>query len=348
MREGVSIAVVTVLLTASAPPPQEGVRGEVCDASGACVPDAEVLALASGPASCCGPRAELARTRADGAGRFELRGVRGPVRLVARRDGDTAWADVSSAGPHVLRFSAPAWIEGVMRGGEEIALEGARVIAHVRSGGEVLPEREVRAVAGARGLFRLGPVAAGTRAIVEGRAAGFRPRRIVVEAPAAVSMVLERGVRIAGVVFSAAGPPLAGVIVEAGQGDGFTFKTMTAPDGSFVLDELGDDLVRLVLRAEGYESAVVDADVSASPLPIVLRPCAALEGRIEPARPGLFAVVVSGRVRCRVPIGEDGRFRLNHVPRGLARLDVETAARELVTSLVTEAPSVAEVVLCVP
>jgi hypothetical protein len=336
--------VVLVSLVFLGASPGDAIRGTVVDAAGQPAVDVEVLALGPEKPRCCGGGGVLARGRTDAAGHFVLQGIDGEVKLVARGGvAGFALTTASPPGPHILRFGVPAWVEGLAPAGADVR---ARIVYPELNG----KQGEAACVADETGAFRLGPLAPGAVAVLEARLPGCRPAR---SAPiclregviSTAEFALEPAETLTGRVLDGAGRPLAGATVEAAQGDGFDHRTTTASDGAFALTELAARPVRLLARLDGYGFSITDAALL-SPMILTLWPETAIEGRIEPARSGLFVVATYGGVRKRVPIGADGGFLLAGVSRQ-ARLTIETADRGILTAMSIDA-SGGEVVVKLP
>jgi len=312
------------------PAPGARILGRVQDSWGLPVPGAVIEAIRPRPGKVAGAGATVARAMTDSDGRFELAAA-GEVRVTARR-GIAGFAEalVRTPGPHVLRFDAASWIEGRVVG-ESGAPVVASLTVNARPRTSSGPAAEFRLETDGAGRFNSGPISPALIVVAEVRAPGHQPVRIVVDlhegcaVPAFV--VLQRGTTAEGVVRTEDGAPVAGAVVETFPGTGFRFQAVTDAEGRYRIDGLDGKPGSVTVRHEGCEPHVGSGGE------ITLRRRTDLVGRIEPLRSGLHVVVVAKGVRYRAPVGPGGGFRVEGVPRGMVRLDVETEDRRSVTSL---------------
>lgn len=318
-----------------------GLHGVVYDASGQPAAGAEVSAL---PATtrkdpCANPLRQSART--DGAGAFSIRTREpGDVVLMARRSaGEFALARVSTAGPHQLQFGLPAGIEGRVTdsGGRPVA--GGRVTIHVRPGGYPLLafETPVSLNTGSDGSFRSGPLPPHSTAVVEAQAPGYRPIRqgpypLTPGAATSAVFTLELGEGLIGAVYDVDGRPLEGVTITGSQGASRPSEARTGPDGTFRLTAGFPRQIRLIARKDGFAQATQDVPYPFPSVTLSLAPVTTVVGKVQPARPDLFAVVTSKSVSWMAPVGRDGRFTINNVERGPVRLEIQGSDRISMTS----------------
>ncbi len=318
-----------VVLVTLAMAPRQGVPGIVVDASGAPVAGAVVEAYAEGSSrGCCGGPQLLARVTSGADGCFQLPDLRDAVRFVAR-DGVRAIACGTDAS--VMRLGASQFVDVTVvdQTGVAVANASLRVTLTARGLPVVPVEIEVQ------GVDRLGPFAAEYEVLVEARGPGLRPSRALARDGRA-DLILDHGLAMQGRVVDDFGAPIAGAIVDAVQGDGFAFHATSAADGSFAIDGLSPRRVRYIVRRDGYEPSTTDAE-QVGTVTAVVRRRDVVSGSVVPSRPGLFAVATVGRARHRVPVADDGTFRIAGVPSDCT-ITIEGADRQAVTSVEVKRP----------
>jgi hypothetical protein len=207
-------------------------------------------------------RAEIS----DGGGAFRFTGLEsGTYTVTARKDG------YASARREVQLSGRP--VEGL-----ELRLEqGGGVITGRITGlaPALLAQLEVRAMAvpltsmdgiregraDAGGAYRVEGVHAGTWVVAARHTSGREARKEVTVAEGARQTQLDldfgAGARASGVVVDeVTRAPLAGVVVSAGSA-----RTISKPDGTFALTNLGRGTHRLTATLDGYEPADVTVEI---------------------------------------------------------------------------------------
>ncbi len=318
-----------VVLVAIAMAPRQGVPGIVVDPAGAPVAGAVVEAYAEASSrGCCGGPRLLARATSGSDGCFHLPDVRDAVRFMAR-DGVRAMACGNHAS--VLRLGASQFVDVTVVDRSGVAVANAWLNVTLTARG--LPVAPVEMAA--RGIDRLGPFAAEYEVLVEARGPGLRPSRVIAQDGRA-DLILDAGLAMQGRVVDESGAPVGSAIVDAVQGDGFAFKATSAADGSFAIDGLSPRRVRYIVRRDCYEPSTTDEE-QVGVVTAVVRRRDVVTGSVLPSRPGLFAVAVVGRARHRVPVAEDGTFRIAGVPSECT-ITIEGADRQPVTSVEVKRP----------
>lgn len=324
----------------------QSLRGRVVDGRGRPVPAALVEATRPRLPRVVDGALLLGHATTDAGGRFEIPGVV-EARLTARL-GTYGFAqlDVVDPGPHELRFPAESWIEGTVMTPAGAALSGAEVVVRARPRDRSCPAVELAVRSDEVGFFRLGPLSPAYGAVLEARAPGRRPQRTPAElregTTTEADLVLATGRTLAGEIRSDDGSPVEGARVEVSQGDGLRFLAVSDAAGRFELDGLDDRPATITIRHDLHEPYAGTDSV------VTLRRRTAVEGRIVPAAEGLHVVATAGNVRYRTPVGAEGRFRLEGVPRGALRLDVETSDRRALVSRIIQAGASGELMIVIP
>jgi carboxypeptidase family protein len=320
------------------PEPVSPLTGTVTDAAGKPIVGALVLARSTRHASD-----PPLSARTDDAGRFRLTPASsGPmdVRVEAVHFSPQELKAQQPGKPLQVRLAAGAWIGGVVRdGGTKAPIEGARVQARVPgAGGPWEPKAGlVETTTDAQGRFRvdgLGPGRQVLRAAARGYAAQFETST---RPGASVSFFLAPGAGVVGRVRDGRDQPVAGAIVEVeSTGRGMGFRAAGRPEetdanGRFELLGLEPGEYRLTARHREPAPAISTITLARGTVEqadLVLRPGVEVAGRLVDAEerpvPGSVALAeVDGQAApstvaevSKSLAGDDGRFRMAHVPVG--------------------------------
>jgi protocatechuate 3,4-dioxygenase beta subunit len=241
------------------------VRGQVVDANGKGVPEADVTAVVE--ATKPERQTRIDRTSTDAAGKFELtRLIAGKLTLTARHPdvGVGKWGPEElppADAPVTVKLSAAGAVAGVVKFEDGKPAARAMVFAQPTEMGPMFGPPQ-QATTDEAGRFRIGGLEPKGYRIMARRADNFmggtpRSRQDVTLAAGEEKSGLELllpagGKRIAGRVLSAEGKPVSGALVSAGmEKDGFAFRqpvreggfggalqSVSDADGNFALDDL--------------------------------------------------------------------------------------------------------------
>lgn len=216
------------------------------------------------------PQAATSRWATDEQGRFVLRGLtpgrytllaRAPSHVEGRRAGLAVTAGAVQRGIELV-LPAGTVIRGVVRSSRGRPVVGARVLATSAEAADV------EAQSGGDGSYRLPPVAGAVRLEVSAAAHASVSRRVDT-GQVAGSVSAERiedfslvtyDAVVRGVVDDARGAPVAGARVSVEQGPAKGRGTVTAADGTFLLDALPPQPVRLLIEHAELPSVQVQAE----------------------------------------------------------------------------------------
>jgi protocatechuate 3,4-dioxygenase beta subunit len=243
--------------------------------------------------------------------------------------------------PMLVRLAAGAWIAGVVRDGSTKApIEGARVQAWTpKAGGPWEPKASlVETRTDAQGRFRLdglGPGRQVLRATARGYAAQFE---VAARTGTSVSFFLPPGAGVVGRVRDGQDRPVAGAVVEVASARSslLLFEAAPRPDetdteGRFEILGLPPGEYRLTARHREFAPAITAIAVARSAVEqadLVLRPGVEVAGRLvnaeeKPVRGSVTFAEVDGQTAPSTLVevskslaGDDGRFRMAHVPLG--------------------------------
>ncbi len=316
--------------------------GRIVNSLGNGVSDATVLAF---PATrslrrCCMSAPNTPMTKSDKDGWFSFKDLHPGVELVAFK-GVRALVSrvVETAGPHILTFSLGKYMEGTIRDTEGALLPNAKLKAYVRPNraAAIQMGNTVISVSGNDGSFRIGPIAPGTSVLLEGSASGYCPVRTTVTIKEGVpvehlSLIMEKGKRLAGSIATANGTPLANVHLTARQRNGVQIEVRSTSEGDFEITGLQEGEIQIVAKLPGFVSSTVSVFEPQNSLQIELRESQSITGKIIPAQTGLYAVVVDGDSRYRTPIAPDGSFRLSDLSSGSIKILIESEDRNILSS----------------
>ncbi len=212
--------------------------------------------------------------------------------------------------------------------------------AEVRSRWLELPDGELR-----WGLCPVGRVR--VELWCEGHAPFVRDVDVTANEPFQLGeVVLEPACRLTGVVRDATGAPVAGAMVAVGDEGDFELyepELRTADDGTFVVSGISSRSSRVVVRAAGYATRVVDVQLpgdvlAAAPLPITLERGATIEVAVGEALAGEAATVElrrDGRLLATADVGDDGKATFANRAPGTYSVQLATATgagREVVVT----------------
>ncbi len=320
------------------PEPAPALTGTVTDTAGKPVVGALVLAR-----SARHPGDPPLSSRTDDAGDFRLTpAFSGPmdVRVEAAHFAPQELKAQQPGRPLQIRLTAGAWIGGVVRDGSTKApIEGARVQAWApKAGGPWDPKASLLETrTDAQGQFRLeglGPGRQYLRATARGYTAQSEPSA---RPGTSVSFFLAPGASVVGRVRDGQDRPLAGAVVDVESvRSGVGFQPAGRPEetdtqGHFEVLGLQPGEYRLTARHRELAPAVTTITLArgaVEQVDLVLRPGVEVAGRLvdaeeRPVRGSVALAEVDGEAAPSTVAevsnslaGDDGRFKMAHVPVG--------------------------------
>jgi protocatechuate 3,4-dioxygenase beta subunit len=270
--------------------------------------------------------------RTDQDGHFALAGASTATRLRAAAAG---YLDldrpVSSDGPARFPLRRACRATGRITDAEGRPVPDARIRLS-------LGTTTVQAAADERGLFRLGPLAAGSFDL-EVQAAGFRALRKSGLALAGSvdlgALVLSPAALLAGRVLDETGEPVAGAALFVSRGGQNAGGTQANAAGRFSFEDLTPGPVRLTALAQGFlptEVPDLEAGPDTSAIEVILQRGAVLTGTVatpsgEPATGARVSLLDNGTQRPFATLGlpqatadDEGRYRLEGLAPGEHRV----------------------------
>jgi hypothetical protein len=325
--------------------PGVAVQGRVVDERGQGVGDAEVIPDPHGM-GFLGPGG----VRADAQGFFVLADQPrvGELQLSARGEGFASVAPqlvrLPPAGPVELKVRRTRSLDGLI-----LARESGEPVAGTRIGASRRVERGVGGVmrmssamqvaeaeSDEAGRFRLdGLTPIELTVYVEARE--FRSRSIEVDlgsdgAPRELTVIIERGLAIRGVVIDASGAPFAGASVQAMPaegGSGISFSTpgptRTGPDGRFEIAGVAAGRWQVTAEAEGGLRAQEVVEAGGEEVELRLEGGGTIRGRVTtpggaPSPDARVTAWGSGGWNGEQAPAANGSFEFTEVPAGTARV----------------------------
>jgi hypothetical protein len=289
--------------------------GEVVDAQSAPIPEAEVR-IEGGKLAA----------KTDLAGRFSVANVRGgPAKINVSAVGflpsvkELRLAADAESHLHVV-LTGDAVLVGEVTTSENRPVEEAEV---------QIAGRPLRTKTAADGRFRLEGASSGAATVLVS-AAGLRSQRISQQLASGqetrLHVVLKGDAALSGdVVDAVTKDPVCGAQVRVAE---TALAATTDEQGRFHFEGLPRQSVKLSAKAAGYRAKDAEIQLAGDPngkLRLELEGSASLTGEVlnaENQRPIAEAEVVVDHAGCTAQTDKDGRFRLEKVPSGPAKLAV--------------------------
>ncbi|MBK7860932.1 MAG: carboxypeptidase regulatory-like domain-containing protein [Archangiaceae bacterium] len=286
----------------------------VGDADGRPIAGALVVASERGEA----PEAEKQSVQTDGLGRFAFAALpRGDLALEVSAAG---WApdtvEAKTPGPIDVRLSSACRVDGVVVDGEGASVGGAR-------------ESDPATLAGPNGRFWLELECDRAHTLIARDAAGRVGVGKLEPGAKRVTLRLEAGLTVPGVVRGAEGLPVPGADVAAMLDDEVRARAVSDERGTFTLSGLtpGNYVMR-ARKGRGASATVYGFEVPAtSPLELSLEPGAAVKGQVTGGDDPITVELSWGTLRHERPARAQtlgGAFELDDLPAGAATVRAST------------------------